>query len=105
MSTSGGASAPVRVLRPQHVAGIGLLLSLAAVGERLSAWRGGRYYVFCHASSSVDRITYVALCLVLTLHASSREQLSQPLPAFSLSWCFWWLRMPSTLTVNARPRR
>ncbi|GAA0700882.1 hypothetical protein GCM10010193_64600 [Kitasatospora atroaurantiaca] len=47
------------------------MLSVAAVGERISASRGGQTYVFCHASPAIDRITYAALTLVLVAGMSA----------------------------------
>ncbi|MET8008922.1 hypothetical protein ABZU86_03665 [Streptomyces sp. NPDC005271] len=49
-------------LEAHQVAGFGLPLTVAALYERL---RGGRDYVFCHASPAVDRLTYTALGLVV----------------------------------------
>jgi hypothetical protein len=49
------------VVRAHHVALFGFLLTGIAAYERL---RGGRQYVFCHASSAADGFTYTALALV-----------------------------------------
>ncbi|MET8182915.1 hypothetical protein [Streptomyces sp. NPDC005336] len=49
-------------LKAHHVAGFSLPLTAAALYERL---RGGRHYVFCHASPAVDHLTCTALGPVL----------------------------------------
>lgn len=75
------------MVRAGHVALFGLLLTAGALFERLSALRGGRQYVFCHASEAVDRLTYTALGLVLSAGAIST------LSAIAL----WWNKPRSTL--------
>jgi len=53
------------VVRAEHVVAVGLLLTAVALYERFHALHSGRQYVFCHASDAVDRLTSIALALVL----------------------------------------
>jgi hypothetical protein len=57
-----GAMTPERGVKAHHVVAFGLPLTAVALYERL---RGGRDYVFCHASPAVNHITMTALCLIL----------------------------------------
>lgn len=60
--SGGGAGSASRTVQPHHIAAFGFALSGAALYERL---RGGRDYVMCDGSPLLDRLTTVALCLVL----------------------------------------
>ncbi|MET7616165.1 hypothetical protein [Streptomyces sp. NPDC005408] len=92
MSKSGTDTGTRARLRPVQVAGIGVLLSLAALGERLL---GGREYIFCHVSPSVDHFTNVALFLVLAAF------LSAVAAGFLLAWLKPRTVLPSVVCVIA----
>ncbi|WP_371656210.1 MULTISPECIES: hypothetical protein [unclassified Streptomyces] len=52
-------------LRAEHVVGVGALLSVAALAERIPRFVPARQYVLCHASPTLDHLTLTALALVL----------------------------------------
>ncbi|MFI0774683.1 hypothetical protein [Streptomyces sp. NPDC021212] len=61
-----GAGSAVWTVQPHHIAAFGFTLSGAALYERMS---GRRRYVLCDESPLLDRLTTVALCLVLAAAA------------------------------------